>query len=615
MNLFSKISILRFLIPVVCFLSFPVLAQNLPWSIIPAFTGGNKAFDIDWDYQGNIYIYGGVPPFELMKLNSAGAKQWSYPTSNFNVRFYGDFAIDRNSGTSYICEGGNNSPGAKIIKVSTSGDLIATFTGTADLTEFWRIAYNSCTNKCVIAGGNFRSFFQAAILDTNLTSLSPVNILGALEAHHDMGMLAIDDTNCYISTTQSEDFPANFDNQLIKCSLPTLLPIEFNVSNGYQFVELSSIPYASGAETCGFNGIAKSVHFLFTYDGATLKKWNPWNGIMINSISVNINPFNAGGIAVDACENVFVGSLNSVKQYDQNLTLITSFPTSSQVYDVTIGNKGELLVCGKGFVSNLGIPACAKKVNHCLQDEIQLSASDTNICNGKCVDLLAILYGKTDPYTYSWSNGISNGKGPHQVCPTTTTTYTVTAINNTIFLIDTLTINIMASTTINAGVNLTIKSGNNIQLNAHGGSHYIWKPATGLSCTNCPNPMASPLSTTTYYLTDPDSKDCATTDSIIITVQKICKEVAVPNIFTPNGDGFNDKHQIDPTIDYCFESFHITIYNRWGHLIFESTDSQYNWDGKIKNEFEAPPGNYYYVLEAEVQQLKIEKHGFIQLIR
>jgi hypothetical protein len=74
--------------------------------------------------------------------------------------------------------------------------------------------------------------------------------------------------------------------------------------------------------------------------------------------------------------------------------------------------------------------------------------------------------------------------------------------------------------TANAGADTTICSGNPTQLNGSttGGSTYSWSPATGLSCTNCANPIATPSVTTTYILTVTDGSSCTELDSVTIAV-------------------------------------------------------------------------------------------------
>ncbi|MGB0176604.1 MAG: PKD domain-containing protein, partial [Owenweeksia sp.] len=94
----------------------------------------------------------------------------------------------------------------------------------------------------------------------------------------------------------------------------------------------------------------------------------------------------------------------------------------------------------------------------------------------------------------------------------------------------------------------TICPTQSVQLNASGGQAYSWSPATGLSCTNCPNPVASPLTTTTYNVNIMDYRDCelvANPRQVTITVlgcsvnsdftftTQICNDVQFNQTSTP----------------------------------------------------------------------------------
>lgn len=70
-------------------------------------------------------------------------------------------------------------------------------------------------------------------------------------------------------------------------------------------------------------------------------------------------------------------------------------------------------------------------------------------------------------------------------------------------------------------------------------------------------------------------------------------EITVPNVFTPNGDGFNDYFAIkDLSENTCAEQFKsVEISNRWGQPIFKSTDPRFRWYG-----YNSPAGTYYYLL-------------------
>jgi len=62
--------------------------------------------------------------------------------------------------------------------------------------------------------------------------------------------------------------------------------------------------------------------------------------------------------------------------------------------------------------------------------------------------------------------------------------------------------------------NTTICIGKSVGMDASGGTSYSWLPATGLSCTTCPNPIATPTTTTTYTLAT-NSNGCADTVPIL----------------------------------------------------------------------------------------------------
>lgn len=68
----------------------------------------------------------------------------------------------------------------------------------------------------------------------------------------------------------------------------------------------------------------------------------------------------------------------------------------------------------------------------------------------------------------------------------------------------------------------------------------------------------------------------------------------IPNAFTPNGDGLNDSFGC---IGEGITEYTLQIFDRWGSLIFESSDMKVQWDGNYKNEL-APTGVYVYKVRA-----------------
>jgi len=97
-----------------------------------------------------------------------------------------------------------------------------------------------------------------------------------------------------------------------------------------------------------------------------------------------------------------------------------------------------------------------------------------------------------------------------------------------------------------------------------------------------------------------------------------CSLYKLPNIFTPNGDGINDV--FEPFPYHFVEKVKMTIYNRWGVVIFETTDPDIQWNGKFNNrEKDCSEGVYFYVCDVYENRLKGELvrnlHGSVTLLR
>ena len=85
----------------------------------------------------------------------------------------------------------------------------------------------------------------------------------------------------------------------------------------------------------------------------------------------------------------------------------------------------------------------------------------------------------------------------------------------------------------------------------------------------------------------------------------------IPNVFTPNNDGENDLFFITST---GLEDYDLLILNRWGNVVFETSDPKESWDGTI-NGNPCSEGVYFYKLTAKQNKTEIKKHGFLTLVR
>jgi gliding motility-associated-like protein len=220
--------------------------------------------------------------------------------------------------------------------------------------------------------------------------------------------------------------------------------------------------------------------------------------------------------------------------------------------------------------------------------------------------------GGSAPYTYAWSNGAAGTPQTNLNAGVYTVTVTdqkgCTARSQ-------LTIPLIAPPIINLNISaISLLEGDSVQLSASGANSYQWSPALGLSCTNCPNPVASPLQSTTYTVNATALNGCKSNASITITIDIRCNELFVPSIFSPNNIGPAINEQIC-VLSNCIAEMELAIYNRWGQLVFQTSDPQKCWDG-TKDGKEVVSGVYAYRLF--VKQLNgssISKNGNITLVR
>ncbi|MEO9805959.1 MAG: gliding motility-associated C-terminal domain-containing protein [Reichenbachiella sp.] len=101
-----------------------------------------------------------------------------------------------------------------------------------------------------------------------------------------------------------------------------------------------------------------------------------------------------------------------------------------------------------------------------------------------------------------------------------------------------------------------------------------------------------------------------TYSNIILT--ELSTTMFLPNVFTPDDDGLNDKFVAKGPKVFNFE---LEVYSRWGVLIFSTTDNFNGWDGKI-NDLEAPEGTYIYKIYYEdAEGRKYDQSGSMLLMR
>ncbi|XZF13181.1 gliding motility-associated C-terminal domain-containing protein [Chitinophagaceae bacterium MMS25-I14] len=219
-----------------------------------------------------------------------------------------------------------------------------------------------------------------------------------------------------------------------------------------------------------------------------------------------------------------------------------------------------------------------------------------------------VVYGSNaGPYGIIWTT-----PGEHHVqlvaqsngCPSLTTTDTVQ-----VHSLPSAKINGLSSTQICADDIITLNSND-----ADSGSVYSWSPVQYFKGFSNAGPVVSAQITYPGYVTlkITDKWGCKGIDSVYVNAQPCC-EVFFPDAFTPNGDGKNDYFRVITKGNHKISTFRIV--NRWGQVMFETTDENRGWDGSI-NGVQQDMGVYYYYIKYRCVDGKyIEQKGELTLIR
>lgn len=136
---------------------------------------------------------------------------------------------------------------------------------------------------------------------------------------------------------------------------------------------------------------------------------------------------------------------------------------------------------------------------------------------------------------------------------------------------------------------------------------YKWTPSAGLSADDVAAPVATLHEDATYTLTVTSDKGCSTT---VKTFVKVLKVLVIPNTFTPNSDGINDRWEIKYLNDYPNAT--VEIFNRYGTRIFYSNGYGVPWDGR-SNGADMPVGTYYYIISPNSGRKP--SSGYLTIIR
>ncbi|AEV99312.1 hypothetical protein Niako_2982 [Niastella koreensis GR20-10] len=147
-------------------------------------------------------------------------------------------------------------------------------------------------------------------------------------------------------------------------------------------------------------------------------------------------------------------------------------------------------------------------------------------------------------------------------------------------------------------------------------SKYVLKPARTFSSYNWSTGSTGSSVTITqanaYWLEVKDPYQCTGRDTIAITLKDCMRGVYIPNAFTPNNDGRNDVFK--PLIFGNLVKYELNVYNRWGQLVFHSTDMRRGWDGIFQGSLQSGTFVWTCIWQLEDEEVKREK-GFVVVVK
>jgi gliding motility-associated-like protein len=186
-------------------------------------------------------------------------------------------------------------------------------------------------------------------------------------------------------------------------------------------------------------------------------------------------------------------------------------------------------------------------------------------------------------------NPATAGVGTHKLV------YTITGSSSCLSGTATQSVEVRPFPVISLPARLTTLVGTPVTLPGPEGTGftYSWNPPLGLSDPLIRNPLASPGQTTLYQLQIRDSFGCLAEASVLVELIEPIVRLYVPSAFTPNGDANNNTWKLWGAEG--FPNMEVTVFNRWGTVIFHSTGYENPFDGYYKGE-KVPAGMYTYII-------------------
>lgn len=260
---------------------------------------------------------------------------------------------------------------------------------------------------------------------------------------------------------------------------------------------------------------------------------------------------------------------------------------------------------------------------------------DTTICYGADASLHALITTGTD-YTWTSAGGLTGdsltggGNGAISSVPFTTSALATPAQTTDYFLhirndgcpitvTDTFTVTVVPPIHVDPGNDTLVVIDQPLQLRATSTDAYQdayqWSPPTGLSDPDIADPIGAygpGMNSISYLVTATDSFGCTGSATVKVTIAHTLPDIFVPNAFTPTAASNNVFRPVCfgiASLDY------FRVFNRWGQLVFSTSQIGEGWDGRIHGQLQEPNTYLWIAKGTDYTGRVIAKRGTVVLIR
>ncbi len=434
-----------------------------------------------------------------------------------------------------------------------------------------------------------------------------------------------DDNGCQASTS----FQINEPTELLPTGFPVTIPSCNGASDGVAGVEMTGgvTPYtyqwdaSTGGQTGQFaTGLPAGLYEVIITDANGCQFPNPLpvlvtepDSLLATATSLNIT---CNGQADGSTTVVATGGTSPYTYlWDDPLAQTTATATG-----LDIGTYNVLVTDANGCTTTAQAEVFEP-------EPIYFEVSNTPAICFESADATITVDtaegGAGGPFTYSLDD--VTYQTPNQFVGLTSGYYTV-YVQDVAGCIDSTSIYVDQPLPLVVGFNpdvVELELGDSVQVFAQTNTDstlfdFTWTPTTYLNCVDCPNPIITPLESTTYVVTITDSLGCEATSTVVVNVDKN-RNLFVPNAFSPNGDSNNDVFMVFGSTGLVQVDKFI-VYDRWGEVMHEATnfqpnDPQYGWDGIFRGKAMNPAVFVWYVEATFTDGLTKTYKGDVTLIR